>query len=200
MMIKTLCATIIAWMTLAGFGMAQSIDFQLDAGSKSLSTDASYRIEVPQGYTKIGFVGLYTDDGDTQYHWAGARVVAGNDTLVQGLSFEVGMVALYGAAEESDHEGDIGNVAFEVKGRYLFPERVLPIPLEVISSIRHSPDPLAFRDTESYSEFNLGLGLQLIENASVAVTFTKYWVDFEAGPGPWDLDDDVIRAGIVLHF
>jgi hypothetical protein len=200
MMRKTLCFGIGVWMALTGLCMAQSFDFQLDAGSKSLSMDASYRMDVTQGYAKVGFVGVYTDDGDTQYNWGGVRVVAGNDTLVQGLSFEVGMVALYGDAEERHHEGDVGFLAFEVKGKYLFPERVLPIPLEVISSIRHSPDPLSFRDTESYTEFNLGLGLKLIENASVAVTFTKYMVDFEAGPGPWELDEDVIRAGIALHF
>jgi hypothetical protein len=200
MMMKTLCLAVGAWLALTGMGMAQSFDYQLDAGSKSLSGEVSYRMEVTQGYTKVGLVGVYSDDGDTRYFWAGPRVVAGNDTLVQGLSFEVGMVALYGDAEKRDHEGDVGNVAFEVKGKYLLPERVLPIPLEVFSSIRHSPDPLSFRDTESYSELNLGLGLQLIENASVAVTFTKYLVDFEAGPGSWELDEDVIRAGIVLHF
>jgi hypothetical protein len=200
MMNKTLCFGIIIWMAMAGMGMARSFDFELGAGSKSLSMDAGYRMDVNQGYTKVGFVGVYTDDDDTQYQWGGVRVVAGNDTMVQGLSFEVGMVGLYGTAEKRDHQGDVGNVAFEVKGKYLFAEHLLPIPLELTSSIRHAPGPLTFRDTESYSEFSLGLGLQLIENASVALTFTKYWVDFEAAPEAWDLDEDVIRVGIVLHF
>lgn len=199
-MMKKLIFAVVIWMALTGLCMAKSFDFQLHAGSKSLAAEASYRMDLTQGYAKAGVVGVYTDDGDTQYNWGGVRVVVGNDTLVEGLLCEVGMVALYGDAEERHHEGDVGTLAFEIKGKYLFPERVLPIPLELISSIRYSPDLMSFRDTESYTEFNLGLGLQLIENASVAVTFTKYMVDFEAGPGPWDLDEDVIRGGIVLHF
>jgi hypothetical protein len=200
MMMKTLCFGVVIWMALTGLCMAQSFDFQLHAGSKSLSAEAHYRNDLAQGYAKIGLVGVYTDDGDTQYNWGGVRVVVGNDTLVQGLSCEVGMVALYGDAEDRHYEGDVGTLAFDIRGKYLFPERVLPIPLEVISSIRYSPDLMSFRDVETYTEFNLGLGVQLIENASVTLIFTKYLVDFEAGPGPWELDEDVIRGGIVLHF
>lgn len=200
MMMKKLFFGVAIWMALTGLSIAQSLDFQAHAGSKSLSAEAHYRKDLTQGYAKFGVVGVYTDDGDTQYNWGGVRVVVGNDTLVEGLSFEVGMVALYGSAEERHHEGDVGTLAFDIRGRYLFPERVLPIPIEVISSIRYSPDLMSFRDTETYTEFNLGLGVQLIENASVTLMFTKYLVDFEAGPGPWELDEDVIRGGIELHF
>jgi hypothetical protein len=200
MMIKKLCLGFVIWMALTGICTAQSFDFQLDAGSKSLYGEAHYRMDVTQGYLKFGVLGVYTDDGDTQYSWGGVRVVAGNDTLVEGLSCEVGFVSLYGDAEEGHREGDVGTVAFEIKGKYLFPERIMPIPLEVVSSIRYSPDLMSFRDTESYTEFNLGFGVQLIENASVAITYTKYLVDFEEGPRPWELDEDVIRGGIVLHF
>ena len=200
MMMKKLSLCVVIWMALTGLCMAQSFEFQLDAGSKSLSAGAHYRKDVTKGYVKAGVVGVYTDDDDTKYNWGGVRVVAGNDTLIEGLSFEVGVVTLFGSAEERHREGDLGVLAIEVQGKYLFPERVMPIPIKVFSSIRHAPDLMSFRDTDTYTEFNLGLGVQLIENASIDLTFTRYEVDFEAGPGPWELNEDVLRAGIVLNF
>jgi hypothetical protein len=200
MMMKKLIFGVVIWMALSGLCMAQSYEFQLDVGSKSLSAGAHYRKDVTRGYVKAGIVGVYTDDDDTKYNWGGVRLVVGNDTLIEGLSCEVGVVTLYGSAEERHREGDLGVLAIEVQGQYLFPERVAPIPIKVFSAIRHAPDLISFRDTESYTEFNLGVGVQLIENASIDLTFTRYQVDFEAGPGPWELNEDVLRAGIVIHF
>lgn len=200
MMMKKLFVGLAVWMAMTGVSMAQSFEFQLDAGSKSLSAGAHYRTYVAQGFVKGGIIGVYTDDDETEYQWGGLRLVAGNDTLVPGLTCEVGLVALFGDAEDRRHEGDVGALAFEVQGRYVFSERVFPIPIELFSSIRYAPDLLSFRDTDSYGEFNLGVGVELIKNASVVATYTKYQVDFEEGPGSWDLDEDVLRAGIVLRF
>ena len=199
-MMKKLCLILLISMALTGICLAESLEFQLDAGSKSLSGGAHYRTDLVQGFLKAGITGVYTDDDDTQYKWGGVRVAVGNDTMVEGLSCEVGVVGLYGDAEDGNHSGDVGALAFAIQGNYLFPERILPIPIEVFSSINYSPDLMSFADTKSYTEFNLGLGVQVIQNASVTLTYTKYQVDMKEGPGDWDMDEDVLRGGIVLRF
>jgi hypothetical protein len=200
MMMKKLCLILLILMALTGICLAETLEFQLEAGSKSLSGGAHYRTDLVQGFVKVGIKGVYTDDDDTQYKWGGVRVVVGNDTMVEGLSCEVGVVGLYGDAEDGNRSGDVGALAFAIQGNYLFPERMLPIPIEVFSSINYSPDLMSFADTKSYAEFNLGLGVQVIQNASVILTYTKYKVEMEEGPGDWNLDEDVLRAGIVLRF
>ena len=200
MMMKKLCVILLILMALTGICLAESFEFQLDAGSKSLYGGAHYRTDLVQGFVKFGITGLYADDDDTKYKWGGVRAAVGNDTMVEGLSCEVGIIGLYGDAEDRNHSGDVGALAFAIQGKYLFPERILPIPIEVISSINYSPELMSVADTKSYTEFNLGLGVQVIQNASVILTYTKYQVEMEEGPGDWELDEDVLRGGIVLRF
>jgi hypothetical protein len=126
--------------------------------------------------------------------------MVGSDTLSPGLFCEVGLRGIGGAVDEEPDSGDVGLIGFAFAAGYLFPKEVTMIPLEVFSSLTWSPDPLAFLDSEAFLEFNLGVGLRIIKNASVIATYSNYHVEMKSGQEDWTLNDDAFRLGVVLRF
>jgi hypothetical protein len=112
----------------------------------------------------------------------------------------VGFNGLLGDAEDNGYSADVGALAFNGYVGYLFPKRVMPIPFEVFGGLTYSPEVLSFRDTENYLSYRLGGGLRIIPNATVSLEYVNYDMDMDAGPGDWNLDDDVIRLGLAMRF
>jgi hypothetical protein len=197
---KRLLMVVCVWLLMAGVSVAQSWEFNLDAGLNSLQAGAHFRKDMGNGYLKAGISGLYTDDDDTEYKWGGLSVAAGNDTIVKGLRCEVGLKGIFGDAEDGRYAGDVGALAFTVHAGYTFPKRIMPLPIEVFTDLTYAPEMLSFQDTKMFTAASLGVGVHIISNASVVLTYTAYDVDMENGPGNWTLDENVIRGGVVLRF
>jgi hypothetical protein len=159
--------------------------------------DKSY---LDSGYLRIGGSALYSDDDELEYKWASLDLMVGSDTLSPGFACEVGLRGIGGAVDEEPNSGDVGLVGFSFAAGYLFAKEVTLIPLEVFSSLTWSPDPLAFLDTEEFLEFNIGVGLRIIKNASVMATYSNYHVGMKSGQEDWSLNDDAFRLGVVLRF
>ncbi len=175
---------------------AQSMDFELSAGDTSVAADVGYRKPLPSGYMKVGLSGVYTDDDSMEYHWGGIKLLVGNDYLQPGLSAEIGVKALLGSAEENWFSGDIGLLAFTGRADYIFPRYMIPVPLQVFGGLSYAPDPLTFIDAERFLEFELGVGLHVMQNASVMLSLHSYDIDFDE----WSLDDEVVRLSLVMYF
>lgn len=199
-MMKKILMLVLVWLFLAGICAAQSVELKLDAGAKSINAGAKYRKDLGNGYMKAGIAALYTDDDETQYKWGVLSLVVGNDTMVQGLQCEVGLKGIMGDAETDDGSGDVGALAFSIHAGYLLSKNIMPIPLEFFTDITYAPELMSFRDTEEYTEASIGVGVHIIKNASLTLTYTVYDVDMENGPGNWSLDENVIRAGVVMRF
>lgn len=180
--------------------MAQSMDFELKAGSSSVAGSASLVKPLYSGYLKVGVSGVYSDDDTTSYQWGGVHLLVGSNTLSPGLQAEVGLKGIFGSAEERSYSGDIGALAFTGRIGYLFPRRAIPIPLEVFGGLSYAPKPLSFMDTESYMDLVLGIGIRIIDQASLEISFHQYDIDMEEGPGSWELDDSEVRFGISMRF
>ena len=201
MKMKRLYLTIVVFMTLTGVCAAGPWEFDLSAGSSSVAGGLHYKNYMDTGYLRVGASGVYTDDDNTEYKWATFDFTVGSDILRPGLSVDVGLRAIAGTAEDGRNSGDVGAAAFTILGDYYFSRDVMPIPLEIYSGLTWGPKPLTFEDTDNYFQFDLGVGIQLIRNASVMLSYTAYRVGMDdTGAGDWDLNDDVLRAGIIMRF
>lgn len=200
MKMKKFSMVVLFWLLLAGVCSAQTFEFKLDAGSKSLSAGAHFKSDLGDGYLKAGLSGVLTDDSSTEYKWGAIRVTVGNDTIVEGLRCELGLKGVFGDAEEGTRSGDVAALAFTIHGGYIIPQKVGPVTFEVFSELSYAPELLSFRDTEDYLEGSIGLGVQLIKNATLTVAYTVYDLSMEDGPGDWSLDEGVVRAGILMRF
>lgn len=176
---------------------AQSLDFELKAGSSSVAGGISYKSPLSGGYMKYGISGVYSDDNDTDYQWGIFQVLVGSDTMSPGLWAEVGLKALYGSAEEGIYSGDIGAVVFTGRLGYLLP---LKLPVELFGGLSYAPKPLSFLDAESFSEITVGVGLRIIQQASIEISYHLYNIEMAGRPGSWEFDDNAVRFGISMRF
>jgi hypothetical protein len=198
--IVMVCA--IAMLVCMNASMAQAqakyVDLELKAGSSSVSGSASYIKPLYSGYMKIGGSGVYSDNA---YQWGGIHLLVGSETLSPGLMAEVGLKGIFGSAEEHSYEGDIGAVAFTGRLVYALRRRnETAIPLEAFCGMSFAPGPLSFLDTGSYLDMMVGIGIRIIDQASLEISFHQYDIDMEEGPGSWELDENEVRLGISMRF
>ncbi len=200
MAISRIIVTLALLLVISTVGAAEEWEIDLSAGDKSVTGGVHDKSYLDSGYLRIGGSALYSDDDALEYKWASLDLMVGSDTLSPGLSCEVGLRGLGGAVDEGPKSGDVGLIGFSFAAGYLFAKEVTLIPLEVFSSLTWSPDPLSFLDTEEFLEFNLGVGLRIIKNASVTATYSNYHADMKSGQQDWTLNDDAYRLGVVLRF
>jgi hypothetical protein len=186
--------------SVSGLCWGDGWEANLNAGNTSAIGGVHYKKELATGYMKTGVSGLYTDDDDLEYKWVELSFAVGRENIQPGLTCEVGFRGLFGDAEESSFSGDVGALAFDGYIGYLFPSRAMPLPLEVFGGLSYAPEVLSFRDTEDYFSYRFGVGLRIVQNASVILEYSAFDMDMEAGPIPWNLDDHVIRLGLEMRF
>ncbi|MCP4744636.1 MAG: hypothetical protein GY874_00610 [Desulfobacteraceae bacterium] len=184
----------------SGICYADTIDLELSAGQHTLYGDVGVRKPTNNGYMKLGLSGLYSESDDTKFKWANLGLFVGNDNFGQGFGTEVGLKSIYGTAEDGHRSGDIAAVAFAGKLSYVFPKRIMPIPLEIFGGMAYSPDPLTFEDADNYTELNMGVGLRVLPNASVRLSYNAYDVGMDSESGKWDLDESMVRLGLTMSF
>jgi len=197
---RVLVLTLMLGVAAAGLSQADSWEANLNAGTSSVLGGVHYKKDLQSGYMKAGLSGLYTDDDNLEYKWIQAKFAVGSDKIQPGLSMEVGLDGILGDAEESGFSGDVGAIPFTGYIGYTFPRRVMPMPLEVFGGLSWAPEVLSFRDTEEYISYRLGVGVGIMQNASIRAEYEYYDIDFEEGPGPWNMDDGVFRLSLIMRF
>jgi YfaZ precursor len=188
---------ILSW---AGACWAEGYEAGLAVGNTSIDAGLHYQRDMANGFWKAGGSALYTDDDNTDYKWVELDFTVGSNALQTGLSCEVGLKGIVGQAEDVGLSGDVGALAFSTQASYLIPARAIPVPLEVFGGISYAPEILSFKDTQSYLAYHLGIGVRIVPNASIILKYVNYDVDMESGRRQWDLDDSVIRLGLVMRF
>jgi hypothetical protein len=183
-----------------GSSLAAGLDADLTVGSDSIEGGMHYKKAVTNGFWRAGGSALYTDDDDMEYKWLEVDFTVGSETLAPGMTCEVGVKGVFGDAEDNGFSGDVGAAAFAGRISYLFPRQNTPVPVEVFSGFAYAPEIMSFRDTEEYLAFHIGVGVRIVQNASIILKYNSYDVDLETRSTPWELDDSNIRLGLVMRF
>jgi len=191
-------------MILCGFavesGLAAGWDADLTVGSDSIEGGLHLKRDLANGFWRAGGSALYTDDDNTEYKWLEADFAVGSETLAPGMTCDVGVKGVVGEADDGGFSGDVGALAFAGRINYLFPRQNTPVPVEVFAGFAYAPEIMSFRDTEEYLAYHVGVGVRIVQNASIILKYNSYDVDFETRNIPWDLDDSNIRLGLVMRF
>jgi hypothetical protein len=197
---KILLLLIIVSAFAVGSCLAAGYDADLTVGSDSIEGGMHYMKDLANGFWRAGGSALYTDDDDMEYKWLELDFTVGSETLAPGLTCDVGLKAVAGDAEDRGYSGDVGAAAFVGRIGYLFPRQNTPVPVEVFSGFAYAPEIMSFRDTEEYLAFYIGVGVRIVQNASIILKYNSYDVDLETNNIPWELDDSNIRLGLVMRF
>lgn len=199
-MIHKIVGTLWVLVMLNGVCWANSLELDLMAGTESISGGIHYKDYIESGYYRIGGSVVHTDDDDVEYTLGSLNLTVGSDTLAPGFTCEVGVRGIFGTADDGGYSGDVGALGFTGEAGYLFPTDLIPVPLEVFGGLTWAPSPLSFADTDNYLEFNAGVGLRILRNASIRASYTHYRIDMDSGPGDWDLEEDAFRLGLAMRF
>ena len=194
-----LCMMVLAAI-MAGPCWADGFDADLTVGNTSIEGGFHLKRDLANGFWRTGGTVLYTDDNDTDYKWAELDFNVGSETLQPGLTCEVGLKGIVGNAEDTRSSGDVGAMAFAGRVGYVFPQRGMPVPIEVFAGIAYAPEILSFRDTEEYLAYQIGIGVRIVPNASIVLKYNAYDVDMDSDGRKWDIDNSNIRFGLVMRF
>jgi hypothetical protein len=191
-------------MVLAGLAIgpcwADGYDADLTVGNTSIEGGFHLKKDLANGFWRTGGTVLYTDDSDTDYKWLELDFTVGSETMQPGLTCEVGLKGVAGDGEDQGLDGDIGAMAFAGRVGYIFPQRGMPVPVEVFAGIAYAPEILSFRDTEQYLAYHIGIGVRIVQNASIVLKYNAYDVDMDSEGRKWDIDNSNFRFGLVMRF
>ena len=191
-------------MALAGLAIgpcwADGYDADLTVGNTSIEGGFHLKKDLANGFWRAGGTALYTDDDDTDYKWLELDFTVGSETMQPGLTCEVGLKGVAGDGEDNGFDGDIGAMAFAGRVGYVFPQRGMPVPVEVFTGIAYAPEILSFRDAEQYLAYHIGIGVRIVQNASIVLKYNAYDVDMDSEGRKWDIDNSNFRFGLVMRF
>ncbi len=190
----------IVFIIAVGSCLADEFEADLTVGSDSIEGGLHFKRDLTNGFWRAGGSVLYTDDDDTEYKWAEIDFAVGSETLAPGMTCDVGVKGVLGEAEYNRFSGDVGALAFAGRIGYLFPQQRTPVPIEVFAGFAYAPEILSFRDAEEYMAYHVGVGVRIVQNASIILKYNSYDVDMETKGIPWDLDDSNVRLGLVMRF
>lgn len=174
---------------------------KLTVGSGSIYGEFQAVRDMGDGFSKIELSGTYTENNNTEYEWGQIGFLVGSDVLHPGLTCEVGLKGLIGKAEEYGFSGDVGAIAFSGQVSYDFAQQMtLPGSFEVFMGLDYANDILSFLDADDYLAFRMGVEIPLFQHAAVILEYSAFDMDMTAGPGPWDMDDDLFRFGLSMSF
>jgi len=194
-----LCMMVIAGL-VAGPCWADGYDADLTVGNTSIEGGFHLKKDLDNGFWRAGGTALYTDDNDTDYKWLELDFTVGSETMQPGLTCEVGLKGVGGDGEDNGLEGDIGVLAFAGRVGYVFPQHGMPVPVEVFAGIAYAPEILSFRDSEQYLAYQIGVGVRIVQNASIVLKYNAYDVDMNSEGRDWDINNSNIRFGLVMRF
>jgi hypothetical protein len=200
MMKKILLLMIIVTGLAVGPSLAAGMDADLTVGNDSIEAGLHVKRNLDNGFWRAGGSALYTDDDDLEYKWLAFDLTVGSETLVTGLTCEVGVKGIAGEAEYGALSDDVGAIAFAGRVGYLLPPQSTPVPVEFFAGFAYAPEILSFRDTEEYMAYDIGVGVRIVQNASIILKYNAYDVDLKSKGQAWELDDSNIRLGLVMRF
>jgi Outer membrane protein beta-barrel domain len=200
MMKKILILMMIISGLIVGPSLAAGFDADLTVGSNSIDGGLHVKRDLNNGFWRAGGSALYNDDDNKEYKWVTLDFTVGSETLVPGLTCDVGVKGILGKVEYDVYSGDVGAAAFTGRVGYLLPLPKSPVPIEFFAGFAYAPEIMSFRDTEEFMSYHVGVGVRLVQNASIILKYNSYDVDFKTQSHEWDLDDSNIRLGLAVQF
>ena len=123
-----------------------------------------------------------------------------SEAFIPALTLGLGLKGVLGAAEDGNDDYDLAGLGFVVLGEYDFRKVYYNFPIVVQSDVTFAPGPLAFGDTDDYTEFNLRLKGYIVQSAALVLGYKKIVVNFDQGSSDYKLSDDILYFGFEFSF
>ena len=182
---------------LSATASAGSVSFELNANMDDVAGVVDYDSQAFGAVLNAGG-GLIFSDND--YTLGNLHIALKDQIFAPALTLGLGFKGVLGQTEVSGEDYDIAAIGFSLLGEYDFREIYTNFPIMIFAEITGAPDPLSFRDTTTYMDFNTGIRGYIVRNAAIVVGYRVLKVDLEASNTSDELTDDAFYIGLRLVF
>ncbi len=200
MLFKRFRPTLFVAMALVvfyGVAHAGSVSFELNANMDDVAGVVDYDSQAFGAVLNAGG-GLIFSDND--YTLGNLHIALKDQLFAPALTLGLGFKGVLGQTEVSSEDYDIAAIGFSLLGEYDFREIYTNFPIMIFAEVTGAPDPLSFRDTTTYMDFNTGIRGYIVRNAAIVVGYRVLKVDLEANNTSDELTDDAFYIGLRLVF
>lgn len=193
-------ATLVAALAVCLFSstaIAGSVSVEVNANTDDVAGVVEYDSQAFGAVLNLGG-GLIFSDND--YTLGNLHIALKDELFAPALTLGLGFKGLFGQAEISDEEYDVAAIGFVLLGEYDFRKIYVNFPILIYAEVSGSPDPLSFRDTTGYLDFNTGIRAYIVRSAAIVAGYRVVKIDLEDSNTSDELNDDAWYIGLRLTF
>ncbi|MEN8243714.1 MAG: YfaZ family outer membrane protein [Thermodesulfobacteriota bacterium] len=182
---------------LAATASAGSVSVEINANADDVAGVVEYDSQAFGAVLNTGG-GLIFSNND--YTLGNLHIALKDELFAPALTLGLGFKGLVGEAEVSEEDYDVTTIGFVLLGEYDFRKIYINFPLLIFAEFSGSPDPLSFRDTTSYMDFNTGIRAYIVRTAAIVAGYRVLEINFEDSDRSDKLTDDAFYIGLRLTF
>ena len=195
--IWTILFTAMVMLLLAATAGAGSVSMEINANTDDVAGVVEYDSQAFGAVLNTGG-GLIFSDND--YTLGNLHIALKDELFTPALTLGLGFKGLVGEANVSQEDYDVTAIGFVLLGEYDFRKIYLNFPVLIFAEFSGAPDPLSFRDTTSYMDFNTGIRAYIVRTAAIVAGYRVIEINFEDSNSSDTLTDDAWYIGLRLTF
>lgn len=182
---------------LSATAIAGSVSVEINANTDDVAGVVEYDSQAFGAVLNTGG-GLIFSDND--YILGNLHIALKDELFTPALTLGLGFKGLVGEAEVSQEDYDVAAIGFVLLGEYDFRKIYVNFPLLIFAELSGSPDPLSYRDTNSYMDFNTGIRAYIVRSAAIVAGYRVLEINFKDSGRSDELTDDAFYIGLRLTF
>lgn len=195
--IRPVVLTVMVFCVLSTTVNAGSVSVEINANTDDVAGVVEYDSQAFGAVLNTGGGFIFSDN---DYTIGDLHIALKDQIFAPALTLGLGFKGVFGQTEVSREDYDITAIGFSLLGEYDFREIYTNFPILIFAEFTGAPDPLSFRDTTTYMDFNTGIRGYIVRNAAIVAGYRVIKVDLEAGRTSDELTDDAFYIGLRLIF
>jgi hypothetical protein len=176
---------------------AGSTSVEINANTDDVAGILEYNTQTLGAVLNIGGGILF---GEDDYKIGNLHIAVKDEVFTPALTLGLGFKGVAGQSEIEKRDYDIAAAGFSLLGQYDFREIYINLPLLIYAEASGATEPLSFRDTTSYIDFDTGVRAYIVRSAAVVIGYRahKYWL--EDSRSKEELNIDAFYLGLQISF
>jgi len=184
-------------LLFTGSALAGSTSIEINANTDDVAGALDYNTQAVGAILNIGGGIIFSED---DYTIGNLHFALKDEVFTPALTLGLGFKGVMGQTEIDKRDYDIAAVGFSLLGEYDFRKIYIKLPLLIYAEASGASDPMSFRDTTSFVDFNTGIRAYIVRNAAIVVGYRamEYWL--EDSRDKEKLVSDAFYIGLQLTF
>jgi len=186
-----------ALVFFSGVAYGGSVSVEINANTSDVAGVVEYDSQAFGAVLNVGGDLIFSEN---DYTIGNLHIGLKDELFTPALTLGLGFKGVFGQAEVSREDYDMAAIGFSLLGEYDFRKIYLNFPLLIYAEFSGSPDPLSFRDTTGYMDFNTGIRAYIVRTAAIVAGYRVLNFDLKSSDTSDELNEDAFYIGLRLTF